>query len=135
MKMVVTLRSGVQIKADVESYSTGSSPIAGDLRQLKWTTAENPSVTIEWLAMSEVVAVHTEFDYKDRTMPHGPRATRWPTRISAPVRLRGWRPGPISSVRGGRAQPSEPLALAGQMPRVPGNPSLCATPSGSPRSG
>ena len=34
MKMVVTLKNGVQIKADVEDFSTGVGSLNGDLRNL-----------------------------------------------------------------------------------------------------
>jgi len=63
MKMVITLKSGVQIKADVEDFTTGASPIFGELRNLKWTTTEQPEVTISWLDISEVASVHAERTY------------------------------------------------------------------------
>ena len=63
MKMVVTLKSGVQIKADVEDFTTGASPVFGELRNLKWTTTERPEVRINWLDMGEVAAVHAEIDW------------------------------------------------------------------------
>jgi hypothetical protein len=61
MKMVVTLRNGVQIAADVEEFSTGRSPIGGVLKSLKWITTEEPQTVLNWLDMGEVVAVHAEF--------------------------------------------------------------------------
>lgn len=63
MKMVITLKSGVQIKADVEEFTTGRSPVFGELRELKWTSTERPDVRISWLAISEVAAVHAECDW------------------------------------------------------------------------
>jgi hypothetical protein len=63
MKMVVTLKSGVQIKADVEDSTVGRSPVFGELRELKWTSTERPTVRIQWLDMGEVAAVHAEFDW------------------------------------------------------------------------
>jgi hypothetical protein len=59
-KMVVTLRSGVQITVDVEKFSTGGSPVGGHLRQLKWTQPENPEVELNWVDLAEVAAVHAE---------------------------------------------------------------------------
>ena len=56
--MVVTLRSGVQIKMDVDEFSTGHSPIGGDLRSLKWSGTSDTE--LNWLDLSEVVAVHGE---------------------------------------------------------------------------
>lgn len=63
MKMVVTLKSGVQIKADVEEATIGRSAVFGELRDLKWTSTERPAVRISWLDMNEVAAVHAEFDW------------------------------------------------------------------------
>jgi hypothetical protein len=65
MKMVITLKSGVQIKADVEDFTTGTSPLFSDLRTLKWTTTERPGAVVQWLDISEVAAVHGEFSYDD----------------------------------------------------------------------
>jgi hypothetical protein len=67
MKMVITLKSGVQIKADVEDFTTGTSPVFGELRNLKWTTTEQPGVVVSWLDISEVAAVHGEFSYDGDT--------------------------------------------------------------------
>jgi hypothetical protein len=63
MKMVVTLKSGVQIKADVEDSTVGRSAVFGELREPKWTSTERPAVRIQWLDMGEVAAVHAEFDW------------------------------------------------------------------------
>ncbi len=63
MKMVITLKNGVQIKADVEDYTIGRSPMVGELRELKWTSPERPNVKIGWLDLAQVAAVHAEFDW------------------------------------------------------------------------
>ncbi len=63
MKMVITLKSGVQIKADVEDFTTGTSAVLGELRELKWTAAGRPEVQVNWLDIGEVAAVHAEFSY------------------------------------------------------------------------
>lgn len=63
MKMVITLKSGVQIKADVEDCTIGRSPVFGELRELKWTLPEEPDVKIGWLDINEVAAVHAEYDW------------------------------------------------------------------------
>ena len=57
MKMVITLKSGVQIKADVEEFTTGASPVFGELRNLKWTATEQPEVRITWGRLLGVVLV------------------------------------------------------------------------------
>lgn len=62
MKMVVTLKSGVQIKADVEEYTTKKSPIFGELRGLEWKTTDQPTVVISWIDAGEVAAIHAEFE-------------------------------------------------------------------------
>jgi hypothetical protein len=62
MKMIVTLKNGAQIGADVDEFSTGRSPIGGDLRSLKWTAAEKAQIVLNWVDLSEVVAVHAEFE-------------------------------------------------------------------------
>ena len=62
MKMVITLKSGVQIKADVENCTIGSS-LSEELRELKWTSTERPAVRIGWLDLSQVTAIHTEYDW------------------------------------------------------------------------
>lgn len=64
MKMVVTLKSGVQIRADVEDFTTGQSPVFGELRALKWTTTAQPGTVIQWLDVSEVAAVHAEYEWQ-----------------------------------------------------------------------
>ena len=63
MKMVITLKNGVQIKADVEDYTIGRSPMFGDLSELKWTSTERPAARVQWLDLSEVAAIHSEFDW------------------------------------------------------------------------
>ena len=60
MRMVITLRNGIQIKADVQQFSTGSSAIGGALQNLKWKTTEEPETIINWVELCEIVAVHGE---------------------------------------------------------------------------
>ena len=62
MKMVVTLKNGVQIKADVKEYTTKKSPIFGELRGLEWTTTDQPGVVISWVDAHEIAAIHAEFE-------------------------------------------------------------------------
>lgn len=59
MLMVVTLRSGAQIRMRVRSFKMQSSPLGG-LAGLEWKAAAGSPVTIEHLDLSEVVAIHTE---------------------------------------------------------------------------
>lgn len=58
-KMVVTLKSGVQIKADVEAYAAEWSP-AGGLRRLKWRLAGQSDTSLAYLDVREVAAIHEE---------------------------------------------------------------------------
>ena len=62
MKMVVTLKNGVQVKSDVKEFTTGTAQIFGDLRSLKWTATEWPQTQINWIDISEIAAVHAEYD-------------------------------------------------------------------------
>jgi hypothetical protein len=67
--MVVTLKSGVQIKAEVEEFSTGTSSLFGELRTLAWTESERAAVRLNWLDRGEVAAVHAEFDEEEGCTP------------------------------------------------------------------
>lgn len=58
--MVVTLRSGTQLRIDVDSFSTGSAPLSGNLQQLKWSRATGATNELNWLNLDEVAAVHAE---------------------------------------------------------------------------
>ena len=61
MKMVVTLRSGVQIRVDVTALSTGPDPL-GDLRPWRWTSPKDAGTVLRWVDPHEVVAVHAEYE-------------------------------------------------------------------------
>lgn len=74
MKMVVTLKSGIQIRAAVEDFTTGASPVLGELRNLKWTATQRAHVQIHWLDISEVAAVHAEFSYGTEAEDDAPEA-------------------------------------------------------------
>lgn len=63
MKMVITLKSGVQIKADVETFTTGTAQLSGELCNLKWTSTDRPHVKINWMDANEIAAVHAEYDW------------------------------------------------------------------------
>jgi hypothetical protein len=64
MKMVITLRNGVQIKMNVEAFSVGRSPIGAELRTLTWTLSD-ASTELSWVDLREVVAVHAEREAAD----------------------------------------------------------------------
>jgi hypothetical protein len=60
MLMVVTLKSGVQIKTDVEAFTVRRTR-GGELVGLKWDATENTQTSIEYLDTDEVAAVHAEW--------------------------------------------------------------------------
>lgn len=59
--MVITLRSGVQIRMGVEEFSTQRTPIGSELRGLKWK-CDGTGDELNWVDLNEVVAVHAERD-------------------------------------------------------------------------
>lgn len=58
--MVVTLKSGAQIRAQVTAYTVGRAALGGDLARLKWTGAEDADASLQYLDLGEVAAVHSE---------------------------------------------------------------------------
>jgi hypothetical protein len=60
MLMVITLKSGVQIRVDVDQY-TVQEYRTGELAGLKWEATENTTAAPKWLDVTEVAAVHTEW--------------------------------------------------------------------------
>jgi hypothetical protein len=58
MQMVVTLKSGAQVRGDVKKFSTETA--GGMLSNIKWTTVDQPDVTLTWVSLGEVAAVHAE---------------------------------------------------------------------------
>ena len=66
MRLVVTLRNGVQIKAEVESFTVTHNKISGDLRGIKWAAGGEVATAINWLDLAEVVAVHAEYERGDK---------------------------------------------------------------------
>lgn len=61
MKMVVTLKSGAQIKVGVKDFTIGRGRLDSELRSLRWTYDEDPlGNSLNWLDMSQVAAVHCE---------------------------------------------------------------------------
>lgn len=57
--MVVTMKSGAQIRVPVTEYTLGRNGL-GNLARLKWTRAEGSGVNLEYLSLEEVAAVHSE---------------------------------------------------------------------------
>jgi hypothetical protein len=64
MKMVITLKSGTQISTQVEEYTLGRNPLGG-LTKLEWTATESADSRLKYLDLSEVAAVHTEWEPGD----------------------------------------------------------------------
>lgn len=60
MLMVVTLKSGVQIRMQVEKFVITSNGL-GQAVGLRWEGAESSLVSIEHLDFGEVAAVHAEW--------------------------------------------------------------------------
>ena len=57
--MVVTLKSGVQIRMRVTEYTVGRNGF-GALVRLKWTGAEDTDTNLKYLDTDEVAAIHSE---------------------------------------------------------------------------
>jgi hypothetical protein len=61
MKMVVTLKSGTQIKVGVKEFTIRQGRAEGDLRGIDWTYDDDPhGSSLKWLDISQVAAVHAE---------------------------------------------------------------------------
>ena len=58
--MVVTLKSGTQIRVQVTDYSIGRNRL-GDFARLKWTSAGAPAATLTYVDVDEIVAIHSEW--------------------------------------------------------------------------
>lgn len=58
--MVVTLKSGTQIRAQVTEYTVGRAPLGGALARLRWTGGEDADAALQYLDLDEVAAVHSE---------------------------------------------------------------------------
>jgi hypothetical protein len=58
--MVVTLKSGQQIRMKVSEYTVAHNGL-GELARLNWTCAEDTAAMIRHLDLGEVAAVHTEW--------------------------------------------------------------------------
>lgn len=60
MLMVVTLKSGVQIRMDVSEYTVqlnGLNAIAG----LKWAGTDSSDTSLRYVDLDEIAAIHTEW--------------------------------------------------------------------------
>lgn len=60
MLMVVTLKSGVQIRMDVSEYTVKRNYF-GALTGIEWQCTEDTGAMIQHLELDEVAAVHTEW--------------------------------------------------------------------------
>jgi hypothetical protein len=62
--MVVTLKSGAQIKVGVKEFTIARGRLEGELRRLEWTYDNDLlGTSLNWLDMSQVAAVHTEREH------------------------------------------------------------------------
>lgn len=57
--MVVTLKSGAQIRTQVTEYRVGRNGL-NDLARLRWTCADGADASLQYLKLEEVAAVHSE---------------------------------------------------------------------------
>lgn len=63
MKMIITLRNGVQIDVGVKDYTVRGNRLTGELTGIDWTYDDDPAGTsVGWIDMSEVIAVHSDRD-------------------------------------------------------------------------
>jgi hypothetical protein len=60
LTMVVTLKSGTQIRMRVSEYTIQRSPLR-ELVGIKWTATEDNTVSLKYLDVDEVAAIHSEF--------------------------------------------------------------------------
>ena len=58
--MVVTLKSGAQIRSQVTEYTVGRNALGGGLARLRWTGGEDADAALQFLDLDEVAAVHSE---------------------------------------------------------------------------
>jgi hypothetical protein len=57
--MVVTLKSGTQIRTQVTAYTVGRNGL-GALARLKWAGADGADAALQYIDLEEVAAVHSE---------------------------------------------------------------------------
>lgn len=72
--MVITFKSGAQIRAKVTGYTIGRNLVTKELQTVEWTTADDSETTIRYFDMDEVVAVHTEWIPAVDAPPRAPYA-------------------------------------------------------------
>jgi hypothetical protein len=65
VKLVITLKSGVQIRSDVDSFTTTTGKLAGELHGVRWVSADNAKTSLNWADLSEVAAIHAEHEPDD----------------------------------------------------------------------
>jgi hypothetical protein len=59
--MVVTLKSGTQIRIGVTDFTTHADPVNGNLRSIDWTLDDDPAGSSPaWISLEEIAAVHAE---------------------------------------------------------------------------
>jgi hypothetical protein len=67
MKMVVTLKSGAQIRVGVKEFTVSTGRLSSELRALNWTHDDDPlGTSLNWIDMAEVAAVHAEREPGDK---------------------------------------------------------------------
>jgi hypothetical protein len=62
VKLVITLRNGVQIKTGVETFTVTRNNLTGELRGIKWEASDDATASLNWLDLAEVVAIHAEHE-------------------------------------------------------------------------
>lgn len=64
--MVITLKSGVQIRVDVKSYEAKRRSASGELIELAWELDDDPlGNSIGYINVGEVASVHSEREARE----------------------------------------------------------------------
>lgn len=60
MRMVITLKSGAQVSADVTELTVGRSKLTGERERLAWTSSSDRTSKLQYVRLEEIAAIHTE---------------------------------------------------------------------------
>lgn len=59
--MVVTLKSGVQLRFEVEEYTVKRNPLTKQFEGLDWTWTQPVQSNLRYVNADEIAAVHSEW--------------------------------------------------------------------------
>lgn len=75
--MVVTLKSGVQIRVGVKSYEASRSRARGNITDLRWEPDDDPlGTSIGYLDLGEVASVHSEREPRRKALERIPLSAK-----------------------------------------------------------